>query len=308
MPSIHPVNLAAIDLNLLVVLDALLEEQNVTRAGRRVGLTQPATSNALGRLRSLLGDPLLVRSGRGQVLTPRAEALRRDIGEALAKVRHALRDPTPFSPATWRAVFRLGMSDYAAFVLVPGLRRRLAEQAPAARVSVIPVESRTAERLLEERAVDVAIDVFADRRPESPHQDLLDDDFVCVMRADHPLARARMTRKRFVAHPHLLVSPGGQREGVVDRALAQLGLAREVAVTVPHFLMAPHLIAASDLLGVLAGRIARAVAASLGLVLRSPPLTLPGFTLTMAWHHRLDADPAHVWLRRLLIEVADSLD
>jgi DNA-binding transcriptional LysR family regulator len=307
MPSIQPVNLSAIDLNLLVVLEALLEERNVTHAGHRIGLTQPATSNALGRLRALLGDPLLVRSGREHVLTPRAEALRHDLGEALARVRHALRDPTPFSPATCSAVFRVGMSDYAAFLLLPGLRRRLAERAPAIGISVIPVEVRTAERLLDERVLDVAIDVFGDRAPEGPHRDLLDDDFVCVMRADHPLAGARMTRKRFVAHPHLLVSPGGQREGVVDRALAELALARDVAVTVPHFLLAPHLIAASDLLGVLAGRIARAVAAPLGLVLRAPPLTLPGFTLTMVWHHRLDADPAHAWLRRLLVEAADAL-
>ncbi len=297
-------NLSAIDLNLLVILQALLEEKNVTRAGRRVGLTQPATSNALGRLRALLDDPLLVRSGRHFVLTPRAERLQRDVDAALAKVTYALRDPTPFSPADTDAVFRVGMSDYAAFVLLPGLYRHLAAEAPAARLAVIPIEARIAEDLLDERVIDVAVDVFAGPPPSGPHEHLFDDDFVCVMRAGHPLAKAPMTRKRFVAHPHLLVSPGGQRQGVVDRALTELGLARDVAVTVPHFLMAPHLLADSDLVGVLAGRIAHALAAPIGLIVRPPPLKLPGFAVTMVWHHRIDADPAHAWLRSLLAQTA----
>lgn len=297
-------NLSAVDLNLLVVLEALLEERNVTRAGRRVGLSQPAASNALHRLRELLGDPLLVRVGRGLQLTPRAEQLRPGLRQALEGLRGVLKSPEPFQPAASREVFRVGMSDYAAFVLLPALRRRLAEEAPGVVLLVLPLQAREAPARLAAQEVDVGVEVLGELAPGLPRRELLGDDFVCVLSASHRLARQRLTLERFVSQQHLLISPGGQRVGVVDRELERLGLRREVAMTVPHFLMAPHLVAGSDLICVLPGRVARRLAEPLGLVLSPPPLELPGFRLSMVWPERLEHAPAHVWLRSLVAEVA----
>jgi len=304
--SIHGMNLSALDLNLLVVLEALLEERHVTRAGRRVGLSQPATSNALSRLREMLGDELLVRVGRELQLTPRAEQLRAAVGEALSALRRALEAPQPFEPASCQEVFRLGMSDYAAWLLLPGLRRRLAEVAPVTTLLVLPLEARAAAAKLAHREIDLGIDVLGELATELPRRELLLDSFVCVLSRQHPLARRRLTLESFIAWPHLLISPGGQRQGAVDRQLEQLGLQRRVVMTVPHFLMAPHLVAGSDLLCVLPGRVARRLAEPLGLLLRPPPLPLPGFNLSMVWHPRLERAAAQAWLRQLVVQVASE--
>ncbi len=296
-------NRVHVDLNLLLAFEALLEERSVTRAAARLGLTQSALSHALGRLREHLGDPLFVRGPTGMVPTPRADALAGPVQEALTTIRGAL-DARPFDPATARGVVRVETTDYTAFVLVPALTARLRAEAPGLdlHVSTTPSDGLTE---LASGTVDVVITrpLVGDVRGGLYQQVLLEDHFECVLRAGHPAAD-RLDLDAFLAWPHVLVAPRGQTGGVVDTALAARGLTRRVAVLLPHFLVAPHIVAASDAIVTLASRVARRVAAPLGLVLRPPPLELPGFAMAMVWHERTHRDPAARWVRARVAEIA----
>jgi DNA-binding transcriptional LysR family regulator len=302
-------NLGALDLNLLVVLDALLAERHVTRAAARVGLSQPATSHALARLRAVFGDPLLVRgAGGAMVPTPRAEALAPRLRAALDGVTAALRGEQPFDPATARRTFRIATGDYAELVLLPALTARLAREAPGVDLWVVAGGEDLAT--LATGAHDCVLMPY--RGPVAPagvyEKKLFDETFTCVVRRGHPLVAQgqKLTLARYEAMPHLLIAPRGTPGSFVDDALAALGKQRRVALAVPHFLVAPHVVAATDLILTLATRIARAVAAPLDLVMMPPPVDLPGFTMSMWWHERNHHDPAQRWLRQVIAEVAGA--
>jgi DNA-binding transcriptional LysR family regulator len=290
------VNLSAIDLNLLVVLEALLSTRSTTQAGRLVSLSQPATSHALARLRDLLGDPLLVRSGRSLVPTPFADGLLERVQAALRAVSSALEVPTPFDPRASRRLFEIGSGDYVASVLAPPLSAHLARHAPHIDLFYKPVTAGGTESLLR-GDVELVIAPQQDSRGIVV-EELFRDSFVCLVRAGHPLGRARLTLDRFCEMGHVLVAPGGlTRSGIVDGALSKIGRERRVAVTVPHFLVAPLVVARSDLVLTLAGKVAQSVAPQLGLRILQPPLKLDPFDISMHWHKRLDRDPAHMFLR-----------
>ncbi len=292
-----------LDLNLLLTLEALLAERSVTRAAARLGLTQSALSHALARLREHVGDPLFVRGPAGMLPTPRAEALAGPVQDALSAIRAAL-DARPFDPATARGVVRLGTTDYASFVLVPALAARLRAEAPGLDLHVSAVASEGMNELAS-GAVDLVVTrpLQGDVRGGLYQQVVFEDHFLCVLRAGHPAAD-RLDLDAFVAWPHVLVAPRGQTGGVVDTVLAAHGLSRRVAVLLPHFLVAPHIVAASDAIVTLAARVAHRLAEPLGLVLRPPPLALPGFEMAMVWHERTHRDPAARWVRERVTEVA----
>jgi len=305
MQRAHDLNLASIDLNLLNILDALLAERHVTRAARRVGLTQSAASHALARLRELLGDPLLVRGPGGTMLaTARAEALAPVLRQALAALEAALRGEPAFDPVTAARTFHLSTGDYAELVVLPPLTAQLAAEAPSVDLWVHPTDEEPADQLAAGET-DVALGVWRGRNwPAGIYEKrLFDETFVCVVRGDHPAVKQRLTLARYVALSHLLIAPRGTPGSFVDDALAAMGKRRRVAVAVPHFLVAPHVIAATDLVVTLASRIARAVAGPLGLAILEPPLELPGFTMAMAWHERAHRDPAQRWLRDRLLAI-----
>jgi DNA-binding transcriptional LysR family regulator len=300
----HDLHLGAFDLNLLVALDALLVERSVTRAASRTGITQSAMSHALARLRALTEDELLVRGGGGMVPTPRGEALAAPVRRALDEIARALAPPRAFDPRTATLKIRIGTSDYGELVVLPSLVARLLKEAPGVDLRVLPV-SMDLQAQLASGAIDLAITPVRpdDERPGLYAKKLFDERFVCVVREGHPLAaRKKMTLARFAAASHALISPGGKEGGFVDDALARLGMQRRVAVAVPHFLVAPHLVAASDLVLTLAARIAELLARPLGLALLAPPpeLGLVGFTISALWHERTHTDPAQRWLRSLL--------
>ncbi len=303
MLIMQDVNLAGVDLNLLVVLDALLDERHVTRAARRVGLSQPATSHALARLRALLDDPLLVRGPGGQMVpTPRAEALAPRLRDALHGVAAALADEAPFDPATARRSFRIATGDYAEFVILPALMARLAREAPG--IDVWVVSGGDDHDAIAAGAVDVAI---APRRASAAPagiytQRLFDETFTCLVRRGHPAASQRLTLARYEALAHLMIAPRGTPGSLVDDALTAVGRRRRVALAVPHFMVAPYVVASTDLVVTLASRIARVIAAPLQLVALPPPLDLPGFTMSMWWHERRQHDPAHRWLRAAIAD------
>lgn len=307
MQSMH---LGAIDLNLLVVLDALLTERNVTKAAARIGITQSATSHALARLRALTGDELLVRGQKEMLPTTRGEALAAPVRRALDEIARALAPAESFDPKTTTARVTIGTSDYGELVLLPRLVKRLAREAPNVDLRIRPAGNEWAN-MLASGAVDL---VFAplqsdDQRPGLYGRKLFDERFVCVVRKGHPLAKKKLTLARFVSVPHALIAPGGGEGGFVDKALSRLGMQRRVAVAVPHFLIAPHVVASTDLLLTLARRVAAILAAPLGLVLLPPPreLAIEGFTISAIWHERTHGDPLHRWLREAIAAEATSL-
>ena len=298
-------NLAAVDLNLLVALHALLSERSVTRAARRIGLSQPATSHALGRLRELLGDPLLVRAGGGMALTPRAEALAGPTRAALDAASQVLAPRGAFDPSAETRPLRLAGADFTQVDILPRLCARLAEEAPGVDVHVHPA-SEDLLGLVQRGEVDVALGPvrLTGLQQGLEEEPLFEERFVCVVREGHPLTRGRLTLERFAAARHAMIAPRGKAGGVVGELLAQHGKTRRVAARVAHFLVAPHVIAATDLVLTLPERVARLYEEQLPLRTLKLPFEVPGFTVSMIWHERSKSDPALVWARGLLREVA----
>jgi DNA-binding transcriptional LysR family regulator len=293
------VRLAGIDLNLLTSLDALLEERNVTRAAKRLGLTQPAVSHALRRLRDVLDDPLLVRSKTGMTATPRALELRPAVRAALEAAEVVLGAPTKFDPATAERVFTISMADQQSFLLLPKLVDRLDREAPGIRLDVRAV---MADAIATE--IDLAIGVFDHTPPNVHDEPLWKESFVCVLRKNSPGARGPLDRKRYLALPHLVVAPRGTPGSRVDDVLTRAGERRKVALRVPTFLVAPYIVATTDLVWTAPIGIAREFVDVLPLVIRDPPIRLDGFSVMLRWHARMDRDPGLAWLRGVLHELA----
>lgn len=305
----HEANIAAVDLNLLVALQALLAERHVTRAAARMGLTQPAMSHALARLRDTLGDPLLVRSKIGLQLTPRAASLAEPLDRLLLDAGALLAPPKRFDPRTSTRRFRIATSDYMEIVLMPALLEHLGREAPGVDVVLSRYAGRDTRQLDDGEADLLLIPGMTGAPSGVLAQRILSEKFVCVVRADHPLVGKKLTLDRYLELAHVLVSPGGARGGIVDDALAKLGKTRRVAVMVPHFLVAPFLVERTDLVLTLAARIARSLAPAVKLKALAPPseLNLPGFDMRLVWHERDHADPAHAWLRARITAVAKRL-
>jgi len=300
---VYIVRLAGIDLNLLTSLDAVLETQNLTLAAKQLGVTQPAVSHALKRLRDLLGDPLLVRTKRGMTPTPRALELRPAVRDALAAAATVLQAAPAFDPSTARRTFAIALDDRTAFQVLPALTDRLLRDAPGVTVEVRPVlPERFTEALTSE--LDLVIGVFRDAPVNLRQQILWSEEFVCVVRRGGPAARGTFDLARYVALPHLFVAPRGLPGSPLDDTLARKGHQRRIVMTVHHFLVAPHIVAATDLVWTAPRGLARAFAEHLPLTLRDPPLAIPGFDVTARWHVRLDRDPGLAWLRETLRSVA----
>jgi DNA-binding transcriptional LysR family regulator len=299
----HGVHIEAFDLNLLLAFDALWTERHVTRAARRVGLTQSAMSHALGRLRLQLDDALFQPTPRGLTPTARAHALAPSIGEALAIVRRAVALDTRFAPAALQRTFTIGTTDYGELVLLPRLLTRLMREAPGVQL-VVRRAVGVGARELASGEQDLVLGVGVPEGDGVRGEVLFSDRMVSLLRAGHPSARQPLTLRRFVELPHVLVSPQGHGDSAVDVALRERKLVRRLVLRVPHFLSAPLFIAESDAIITLPERVARAVAAQHRLVIKKPPLPLPGFSFSQFWHARNDGDAAHQWLRELLWAVA----
>ncbi len=300
-------DIAGFDLNLLKAFDALYAERHVTRAGQRIGLSQPAMSGALTRLREVLDDELFVRSSTGMQPTPRADDLAGPIAAALRLMQTVLLDDG-FDPGTADHVVTIAMTDYAAFVLLPTLLAKLAIEAPRLEVRVRGIFGKDeVVDLLDSGEASLALSVPVHASARILTRLLLREGFVCIARLGHPAFANEADVAAFAAAPHLLVSPEGDRAGLVDRKLAALGLARRVVLSLPQFLVAPFVVADTDLIATLAARVARRfAAANLGIVVHEPPVALPDWPLAMMWHRRVNDHPATVWLRDCIAGIAAS--
>ena len=300
-------DIGGFDLNLLKAFDALYAERHVTRAGLRIGLSQSAMSGTLTRLRELFEDELFVRTPSGMQPTPRADDLAGPVSDALRLVRGVLHSGG-FDPATADHAFTIAMTDYAAFVLLPPLLARLSVEAPRIDVRVCGMFGRSeAVELLDSGEANLAIGFPVEASARILMRPLLEEGFACVARRGHPAFADGASLEAFAAAPHLLVSPEGDRTGIVDHKLAALGFERRVVLSLPQFVVAPFVIAETDLVATLASRVARRFAATgVGIAVHEPPIELPYWPLAMMWHRRADAHAATLWLRNIIAEIAAS--
>ena len=308
-------DLGRIDLNLLVHLDVLLREQNVTKAANHLGITQPAMSNGLKRLRALFEDPLLVRTSDGMAPTELAIKLKPLVREILFKVEKVVQPERDFDLNSSR-VFRIMASDYAESTLIPAVLSAVRKAAPNITLDVLTPSDVSFEDV-EQGRVDMAINRF-DTLPQSFHQKTIwTDTFSCLMSPENPLVQG-CTLERYLEASHIWVSKTGfgvgvgvnpqdvQRLGWVDEALDKIGGKRKISVFSRHYQVAMLLAQQHDLVATLPSRAARLKSESAKLVMREPPFDIPAFELKMAWSPLLHHNAGHQWLRHLIIEVAET--
>jgi len=299
-------SLKSLDLNLLLALDALIEERSVTRAAQRMGLSQPAMSHTLGRLRDWFGDELLVRSGAEMVPTARATALATPLRHQLQALETLL-TPQTFDPAEATLTLKLATTDYAQLLLFPELVRRLQTDAPGIRVFARTYTADDRWEVLRQGEIDIAIGVFdLDAVPSDFFvQDLWDDTLISVLRADHPALDRPFDLDAFLSVSHLLVSPMGGKRGFIDDALEAQGLERHIAVWTQDFLTAPFILLATDCVITIPRLFAERISQHIGLAMRPAPVEPGWFTVRMMWHARSQNDPAQAWLRGVVKDAAE---
>lgn len=298
----HEIDLSRIDLNLLVVFEALMEARHVGRAATRLSLSQSATSHALGRLRQLFDDPLFVRHPRGVEPTPRGRELAQPVAEVLARLREVLGPTAPFDPATLRRTFTVATHDYAMASLMPALMADLRIHAPGVEIRCVTVHPSRVIDGLDRGELDFALGGFvgitAERVQRTP---LFTDRFVGVACKKHPsLRKGRMSLDAFMALPHAVVSPGGESRGDIHQVLEARGLSRHVAITAPNFLALPLVIECTDIIGVLPERLASRAATTAALTLFELPIDTPPFTCSMLALAPLMDQPTMRWMTQAL--------
>lgn len=306
-------NFRTLDLNLLRVFDVVMVERNVTRAATRLAMSQPAVSNALRRLRESIGEDLFVPGSTGVAPTPHAAALWPAVRQALTGLREVF-DPQAFDPAQDERSFTLTMADATAAVLMPPLLAGLAREGSRVDLRVEPLTTRDPRTQLERGATDAAVGFFPDvaralaasgGQSETVLDALYDCEYVCVMRREHPLAaQAVLTLDDYGAADHARVSFAGRRHGFVDEALARLGRARRVVLTINHFSTAARVVSQSDLLAVFPRSYVAVSGLADELAIRELPFELPRIEVGLLWHRRHERDPAQRWLRETVTRVA----
>jgi len=296
------IELRRLDLNLLLVFSAVMRERSVGRAAARLYLGPSAISMALARLRENLGDALFVRAGRRVVPTPRAEQLWAELEPALSRIEAAVRGSRGFEPARSAAVFRLAAPDDLEFVLVPLLLDRLARVAPGVRLVLRPADFRTLLDRLDSGDADLGLSATPERGIERRHRirPLYREGFAVLFDSARVAGGAPIGLEAYLATPQLLLSVSGELSGPVDQRLAEMGRERRVIAALSHFPTMPFVLRARPSLVNMPATAARYVAAAYGLTLSPPPLALPDFEVSLAWHAGTDGDPAQAWFREFV--------
>lgn len=295
------------DLNLLPVFMALMEERSVTRAAVRLGITQPALSNALNRLRDTLRDPLFIRERYGIKPTQFAEEIAPVILETLARLDEVIIGRQHFDPATSTRQFNIAPNSFVEIVLMPRIIAKLRQQAPGVKVSLTPYGNDLTETGVISGTTDMALGRIIDPPDNLIVQHLMDDGLACVVRADHPDIADSLSREQYEQLRHVNVLPPGRMRVGLFQTLERQGLRRDLAISVTHFLAVPEIIAVTDYCATLPRLICRQIAKDPRLKIVPSPVDLGSFPVEIAWHVRYRQDPAHQWLRQLLVETAAEL-
>lgn len=291
------------DLGLLVTLETLLKERNVTRAARRLNLSQPAMSARLARLREALGDPLLIPSQRGMILTQRALDMMQPLQEALDGVRRVVEQGAPFNPETLRATVVIAASDYVQYALLARYSVTLRAEAPMIRIAWRALDLMALTTQLERGEVDLALAMPESAPVGMRQRRLCDEEYVVIARQGHPSIRGSLDLDLFCALDHVVVSPkGGGFAGPTDAALEAIGRRRNVVLSTPGFLIVPEIVSRSDMIALIPRRIADGWSERVQLL--EPPLHIPGFAIASIWHERTTNHPAQIWLRDRLAALA----
>jgi DNA-binding transcriptional LysR family regulator len=295
------------DLNLLPVFMALMEERSVTRAANRLGITQPALSNSLNRLRDTLRDQLFIRERYGIRPTQLAEEIAPAIEAALSQLDHVVAHQQEFDPGKAKRLFLIAPNSYAELVLMPALITRLQQQAPGISLRMTPFGNDLGETGVISGTTTLVLGRVVDPPDNLVVQHLMDDGLACVVRADHPTVGETLSRKQYEALRHVNVLPPGRIRAGVFQALSKQNLKREVAVSVTHFLAVPEMIAVTDYCATLPRLICRSLERDPRFKVVEAPVDLGTFPVEMAWHVRYRQDPAHRWLREIISDTASSL-
>jgi DNA-binding transcriptional LysR family regulator len=302
-----------IDLNLLLVFEAVLETKSTTLAAAHLGLTQSAVSNALNRLRSALGDPLFVRTSEGMLPTPRASEISLPVKDSIERIRAALGHAPEFDAQHSSRTFRVFMSDVGQMVLLPQVLAHVMVEAPEVTLETVQATTlRQREAAMSSGEVDLAVGYFQDFEGPFHGQSLFREHYVCVVRADHPLVGDELTLEQFAALRHAVYHPSGgghnHQEQAIDAAIAALGVRRHVTLRAMHFLGFTRMLRSTDIITTLPSRLAAACAAMTPVRIFKPPLEIPTFEIAQFWHKRFHQDPGNRWLRRLFARYHAALD
>lgn len=295
-------NMRSIDLNLLVALQALLEEKHVTRAAQRIGLSQPAMSRALARLRKLLNDPLLVKGSNGLILTARAIELAIPLQNIFAQVSHVISPPST-DPLKMQGEIIFATRDNEMAVILPEVVNQVSLQAPGITFKVTSLLGEDLS-LLERQEADFIISGTESKIGTLYRQLLFKENFVCLVSSKNPVVKKGLTVENFIALKHCVVSITGFGPGYVDTILAEQGLMRNITIRIPNFLATAPIIAKSNLIVTLPRKIGVLLAQEKNLVLLEPPVSIPSFSIYLYWHARNQNNPIHKWLRKLITKIA----
>ena len=294
--------LREIDLNLLVVFQQLIQQRRVARVAEQLGITQPAVSNALARLRKLLDDPLFTRTPAGMQPTPLAEQLAEPVARALELLHGALNQRSSFAPAHSERVFTIGMTDIGEIYFLPRLMDAIAQAAPGVSVSTVRNAAVKLKEEMEAGHVDLAIGLLPQLRSGFFQRRLFTQRYVCLFREGHRLDKRRVSLREFSAAEHVVVVSAGTGHGKVDELLERSGVRRTVRLTVPHFVAVGHILQHTDMVATVPERLAQALIEPFGLAFSAHPAKLPEISINLFWHAKVHKDPANQWLRDLLFE------
>ena len=291
-----------IDLNLFTVFDAIYSQQSLTRAAGVLHVSQPAVSSSLAKLRSIFDDPLFVRTSAGMTPTPLARQLVGTVRESLKNLDNCVATRIPFDASTARRSFRIHATENAELILLPMLLKQLKNRAPGIDLEVVFFDRREVAYEMASGNVHLAVDAPLLSHPELISQPLQADDYVCVMRADHPLSNTTMTLDDFLSHEHIHVSSRMKGSGHIDLALRSIGHKRHTALRLQHYAALPALLAQSDFLAAVPATVAN----HWHLASHSLPFETPKLELQLFWHKSVEHDPAILWLREFTTEVAQA--
>jgi len=295
--------LSDIDLNLLVTFHHLIVERRVSKVADNLGLTQPAVSNSLARLRRLFGDDLFVRTPAGMVPTPFAEQLAEPVGHALTMIRDGLNQQVHFDPFNVKRSLTIGMTDIGEIVFLPRLLEKLRQEAPGVTLSTVRNQATNLRAEMESGKIDLAIGPLPELKGGFFKRRLFLQRYVCLFRRGHPLDRRRFTLADFTAAEHLVIVSAGTGHGKVDDLLRKAGIERNVRLTVPHFVSVGHLLQRLDLVATVTERLADSLVEPFGLTHRPHPVALPDVAINVFWHAKVHRSPIHQWLRGVVFEL-----
>jgi DNA-binding transcriptional LysR family regulator len=292
-----------IDLNLLVVFNQLLVERRVSKVADNLGISQPAVSNSLAKLRKLFDDELFLRTPKGMEPTPYADQLAESVSYALAMIHSGVNQRTSFDPASAKRSFTIGMTDIGEIYFLPALIERLHQEAPGVSLSTVRNTAVNLRDELESGKVDLAIGLLPQLKAGFFQRRLFTQSYVCLMREGHRLARRRMSLAEYSAAEHLVVVSAGTGHGKLDELLQRSGIERTVRLTVPHYVSVGHILQSSDLVTTVPERLADRLIEPFGLVKVPHPARLPDVAINVFWHAKYHRSPANRWLRGIVFEL-----